>query len=66
LTHKIGFKKILSEAFCEHPFALQRQQPEKDKQNVDVAHPWKKFCGRPRLLSPFQQALTYGQVRLKS
>jgi len=43
-----------SKAFCEHPFALQRQQPEKDKQNVDVAPPWKNFCGRPWLLSLFQ------------
>jgi len=23
-------------AFCEHPFALRHQQPEKDKQNGDV------------------------------
>jgi len=22
--------------FCEHPFALHRQQPEKDKQKFDV------------------------------
>jgi len=28
-------------------FALHRQQFEKDKQNVDFAHPWKNFCGRP-------------------
>jgi len=27
--------------FCERPFALHRQQAEKDKQNVDVAHPGK-------------------------
>jgi len=24
-------------AFCECPFTLHRQQPEKDKQNFDVA-----------------------------
>jgi len=35
--------------FCEHPVALYRQQPEKDKNIVDVAHPWKNFCGRPWL-----------------
>jgi len=28
-------------AFCERPFALHRQQAEKDKQNVDVAPPGK-------------------------
>jgi len=33
--------------FCIRPFALHRQQPEKDKQNVDFAPPWKNFCGRP-------------------
>ena len=26
--------------------------------------PWKNFCGCTWLLSPFQQALTYGKVRL--
>jgi len=26
--------------------------------------PWKNFCGRSWLLSPFQQVLTYGQVGL--
>jgi len=31
-----------SKAFSERPFALQRQQLEKDKQNVDVAR-LKKF-----------------------
>jgi len=38
---------------------LQREQPEKDEQNVDFAHPWKNFCGHLWLLSPVQQALTY-------
>jgi len=33
-------------AFCECPFALHRQQPEKDQQNVHVT-PLKNFCGRP-------------------
>jgi len=28
-------------ACCERPFALHRQQPEKDKQNFDVALPEK-------------------------
>jgi len=27
--------------FCTHPFVLHRQQPEKDKQNADLASPWK-------------------------
>jgi len=33
-------------AYCERPFALQRQQPEKHKKNVDVASP-ECNCGRP-------------------
>jgi len=33
-------------AFCERPFALQRQQPENDKQNVDVP-PLEKFLQTP-------------------
>ena len=31
-------------AFCERPFALHRQQPEKDKQSVDVAPPTGKIA----------------------
>jgi len=34
-------------AFCERPFALHRQQPEKNTQNVAVSHPWKNLCGCP-------------------
>jgi len=34
-------------AFCEHPFALRHQQPEKDKQNGDVPPIRKNFCGPP-------------------
>jgi len=26
---------------------LHCQQPEKDKQNVNLVPPWKNFCGRP-------------------
>jgi len=33
--------------FCERSFALHRQEPENDKQNVDDVAPWKSFCGRP-------------------
>ena len=33
--------------FCIRQFALHRQQPAKDEQNVDFALPWKNFCGRP-------------------
>jgi len=32
--------------FCERPFALQRQQPENNLQNVDVA-PLEKFMRTP-------------------
>jgi len=31
---------------AKRAFALHRQQPEKDKQNFDVA-PMENFCGRP-------------------
>jgi len=40
---------VTLEFFCVRPFALHRQQTEKDKQNVDYAPPWKNFCGRPWL-----------------
>jgi len=36
----------MGQALCERPFALHRQKPEKYKQNVDVAPPWKHLCGR--------------------
>jgi len=32
-----------SKAFCEHLFALQRQQPKKQKQNVHVVPSWKNY-----------------------
>jgi len=35
-----------SETFCVCPFALHRQQPEKDKQNVDFS-PLEKFLRTP-------------------
>ena len=53
-----------SKPFCERPSALQHRQPKKDKQNVHVVPLQEKFLRRPWLLSPFQQALTYGQVML--
>jgi len=31
----------------ERPFTMNRQQVENGKQNVDIAPPWKNFCGRP-------------------
>jgi len=34
------------EAFCVRPFALHRQKPEKDKQNVDSA-PLENFLRTP-------------------
>jgi len=36
----------MGETFCERPFALHRQQPEKDKQKFDVA-PLEKFLQTP-------------------
>jgi len=36
----------MAKALCERPFALHRQQPEKYKQNVDVA-PLEKFLPTP-------------------
>ena len=33
--------------WCIRPFVLHREQPEKDKQNIDFAPTWKNFCGRP-------------------
>jgi len=29
---------VKGKGFCERPFELHRQQPEKNKQNFDVAH----------------------------
>jgi len=49
-------------AFCEHPFALHLQQPEKDMQNVDCAHPWKNFCGRHGYMVYFHESF-YSFVR---
>jgi len=37
----------MGEAFCERPFALHRQQPEKDKQNFDVTSHLEKFLRPP-------------------
>jgi len=36
----------MGKARCERPFTLHRQQPEKHKQNVDVA-PLEKFMPTP-------------------
>jgi len=44
-------------AFCEHPFALHRQQLEKDKQNVDVSTPVEKI-----LRTPMVETLDYQQM----
>ena len=38
-TQTNGLERV---EFCERPFALHHQQPEKDKQNLDVA-PMEKF-----------------------
>jgi len=36
-----------SKVFCEGPIALQREQPDKYKQNVDVAPFLEKFLRTP-------------------
>jgi len=41
VTWSIFFVVLRGKAFCERPFALHRQQPEHDKQNVDNAPPRK-------------------------
>jgi len=50
-------------AFCEHPFVLHLQQPEKDKQNVNCAHPWKNFCGRHGYMVYFHESLLISAAR---
>jgi len=45
--------------FCIRPFALHRQQPEKDKQNVDFA-PSGKISARTPLTAP---RLRWGNAR---
>jgi len=40
------FLHRMGKALCARPFVLHLQKPEKYKQNVDVATPWKNFCGR--------------------
>jgi len=37
----------MGKALCERPFVLHRQQPEKYKQNVDVAPSLEKFLRTP-------------------
>jgi len=39
---------LRGKAFCERPSALHRQQPEHDKQNVDVS-PLQNFLHTPML-----------------
>jgi len=36
----------MGKTLCDCPFALHRQQPEKDKQNIDVS-PLEKFLRMP-------------------
>ena len=47
LSWGICFLVQKQKAFCERPFELQRQQPEADKQNVDVAPLLEKFLRKP-------------------
>jgi len=69
LTAKFSYKEntvcncygnIEHSLFCIRPFALHRQQPEKDKQNVAFASPWKNFCGRP--CSPLLKSAIFSLV----
>jgi len=44
---EVGIISSYSNRLYEGPFRLIRQQPEKDKQNVDVLPPWKNICTHP-------------------
>jgi len=46
---------------CERPFALQRQQHEKDKQNVDVAPPGKISADAHGYFHPFNKLSRMGK-----
>jgi len=48
--------------FCERPFALHRQQPEKNKQNIDVASP-DEFVRTSMALTYSAGELIYCSVR---
>jgi len=43
-----------TKAFCERPFALQLQQPEKDKQNVHVFPLLENICDAHGYFHPFR------------
>jgi len=53
-----------SKAFCERPFALQRQQLEKDKQNVNIFHPGKIFVDTHGYFYPFSFDVWANQAKL--
>jgi len=55
LPRKFGLRTF--KAFCERPFVLK---PETDKQNVDVAPPWKNFCRCPCVRPPSVECLFTG------
>jgi len=44
------------EAFCDRHFALYIQQRGKDKQNVDVASPWKNCLRTPMAVASFHNS----------
>ena len=47
-----------SKAFCKRSFALQPEQPKRDKQNVHVVPLLEIFLPGPWLLSPFNKLCT--------
>jgi len=49
LSWGIFFAGLKGKACCEGPFTLNRQQHEKDKQNVVVPPPLEKFLRTPML-----------------
>ena len=51
-------------AFCERLCGLRRQQPEKDKQNLDYTHSWKNSYRRPCKHSPLSRIASKLEQRL--
>jgi len=50
-----------TKAFCERPFALQRPQPENNKQNVDVVPPGKVSAAAHGYFNPFSKLSCMGK-----
>jgi len=52
-----------SKVFCERPLHCNVGNVKKINK-ISMFLSWKNFCGRQWLLSPFQQAFTYGKIKL--